>query len=103
MAENKPVRLDLSGFKPKSAAEIAAPPPEMERAAAEEGRRLGFVSRAEPVKIDGRTLRRKNKVQMNMRVSQEVREEFLLSAQAFEDANDFLAHLLQLHRGSRTA
>jgi hypothetical protein len=101
MADSKPVRLDLSGFKPKSASEVAAPPPEIERAAEEEGRRLGFVSRAEPVKIDGRTLRRKNKVQMNMRVTQEIREEFLLAAQAFEDANDFLTHLLQLHRRSQ--
>jgi hypothetical protein len=96
--ERTPVRLDLTGFKPKAAATVN---PDQDRAAVEEGRRQGFIGRAVVEKVDGRTLRRRNKTQMNMRVSLEVQNEFKRLAAEFEDADACLAHLIQLYRQSQ--
>ena len=93
--ERKPVRLDLGGFKPKVAPKVD---PAQDRAAVAEGKRLGFTGRGEAEKLDGRTLRRKNKTQMNMRVSPAVRRDFLVLAAEFPDADACLAHLIELHR-----
>lgn len=103
MAEEprKAARLDFTGFAPKPA--IPAPDPVQERASIEVGKRLGFDARAPVEKIDGRTLRRKNKSQMNMRVSIEVQNDFKRIAAEFEDADACLAHLIQLYRQSRSA
>lgn len=98
--ERKTARLDLGGFKPK-----VAPPvdPAQDRAAVAIGKQLGFSGRAEVEKIDGRTLRRKNKAQMNMRVSVGVQNDFKLVVAEFADADACLAHLIDLYRRSRAS
>ena len=99
MAEDRKIaKLDLSGFKPKSAPVVT---PAQDREAVEEGTRHGFTGRAETQKIDGRTLRRKGKTQMNMRVSPDVQNNFKLVVTEFPDADACLAHLIDLYRRSR--
>ena len=93
--ERKPVRLDLGSFKPK-------PPPVVdpvaEHRAITEGKRLGFTGRDDGPPIDGRRLRRKGKVQMNMKVSPTVQREFRLLVSEFADADACLAYLIGLYR-----
>ncbi len=99
MADDRKIaKLDLSGFKPKSAPVVTAA---QDRAAVEEGKRHGFTGRAETQKIDGRTLRRKGKTQMNMRVSPDVQNDFKMVVAEFPDADACLAHLINLYRQSR--
>jgi hypothetical protein len=96
--ERKVARLDLTVFKPKAASMVD---PAQDRAAVEEGKRHGFTGRAEVEKIDGRTLRRKGKTQMNMRLSLGVQHNFKLIMAEFPDADTCLAHLIDLYRRSR--
>lgn len=99
MAEDRNIaKLDLSGFKPKTAPVVSAA---QDRAAVEEGKRHGFTGRAETQKIDGRTLRRKGKTQMNMQVSPDVQNDFKRVVVDFPDADACLAHLINLYRRSR--
>nr|WP_295742998.1 hypothetical protein [uncultured Acidocella sp.] len=99
MAEDRKVaKLDLSGFKPKSAGTVS---PAQDRAAVEQGIRHGFTGRAETQKIDGRTLRRKGKAQMNMRVSPAVQNDFKRVAMDFPDADACLAYLIDLYQRSK--
>jgi hypothetical protein len=98
--ERKTARLDLTGFKPKAAPPVA---PEQDRAAVAAGKQHGFSSRAEAEKIDGRTLRRKGKAQMNMRVSLGVQNDFKQVVAEFPDADACLAHLIDLYRRSRAS
>ena len=96
--ERKPVRLDLGGFKPKPAMEQVSPVQEREAAAVAKDQ--GFAAR--PVeKLDGRTLRKKGKTQMNMRVSERVRNAFLQISTQFSDADACLSHLIELYQASR--
>lgn len=97
--QRKVARLDLTGFAPKAAAPVVDAA--QERAAMEEGKRLGFTGRAPVEKVDGRTLRRRNKAQMNMRISLEVQNDFKRLVTEFEDADDCLAHLVKLYRQSQ--
>lgn len=96
--ERKVARLDLSSFKPKTAPIVD---PVLDRAAIAEGKRLGFTGRGEAEKIDGRTLRRKGKAQMNMRVTPGVQHDFKLVVAEFPDADACLAHLIDLYRQSK--
>lgn len=99
--ERKPARLDLSSFKPKTAPMVD---PAQDRAAVAVGKQLGFSGRAEAAeKIDGRTLRRKGKAQMNMRVSLGVQNDFKRVVAEFPDADACLAHLIDLYRRSRAS
>ena len=94
--ERKVARLDLAGFKPRTA---PAMDPAQDRAAAAAGKQHGFAGR-EAEKIDGRTLRRKGKTQMNMRVSLGVQNDFKRLVAEFPDADACLAHLIDLYRRS---
>ena len=98
--ERKVARLDLAGFKPKTTPPVH---PTQDRAAIIAGRQHGFSGRAEAEKIDGRTLRRKGKSQMNMRVSLGVQNDFKQLASEFPDADACLAHLLDLYYRSKTS
>ncbi|MCB8883951.1 hypothetical protein ACELLULO517_27155 [Acidisoma cellulosilytica] len=95
----KAARLDLSGFAPKGRA--PALDPVQERASIEVGKRLGFDARAPVEKVDGRTLRRKNKSQMNMRLSLQTQNDFKRLVTEFDDADACLSHLIQLYRQSK--
>jgi hypothetical protein len=95
----KSARLDFTAFAPKPA--VSAPDPVQERASIEVGKRLGFDARAPIEKVDGRTLRRKNKSQMNMRVSLQVQNDFKRLVTEFEDADACLAHLIHIYRQSK--
>lgn len=97
--QRKVARLDLTGFAPKSSTTVIDVA--QDRAAVEEGKRLGFTGRAPVEKVDGRTLRRRNKIQMNMRVSLEVQNDFKHLVTEFEDADDCLANLIKVYRQSR--
>jgi hypothetical protein len=93
MAEEQPrkvARLDLTGFAPKSSTTLIDVA--QDRAAVEEGKRLGFTGRAPVEKVDGR------KIQMNMRVSLEVQNDFKRLVTEFEDADDCLANLIKVYR-----
>jgi hypothetical protein len=98
--ERKVARLDLGGFKPKTA---PAADPAQDRAAVAVGKQLGFSGRAEAEKIDGRTLRRKGKAQMNMRVSLGVQNDFKRVVTEFPDTDACLAHLLDLYHRSKAS
>lgn len=93
--ERKPARLDFSTFRPRHE---TARDLERDRDAVEAGKRHGFTHGASYEKIDGRTLRRKGKVQLNIKVSPAVQREFKLLAARFPDADACMAHLLKLHR-----
>lgn len=95
---HKPVRLDLGGFKPKVAVQVT---PAQEREGIAQAKTQGFTSRAGNEKLDGRTLRKKGKVQMNMRVSEAVRRDFLLASADFADADACLARLIELYQTSK--
>lgn len=95
---HKPVRLELGAFKPKAAAPVS---PAQEREGIAQARQHGFTSRADGEKLDGRTLRRKGKTQMNMRVSEPVRTAFLQISMNFPDADACMARLIELYRASR--
>jgi hypothetical protein len=95
---HKPVRLELGSFKPKAAAPVT---PEQERQGIAQARQQGFTSRGNGEKIDGRKLRRKGKIQMNMRVSEHVRSGFLQISMDFADADACLARLIELYRASK--
>lgn len=97
--ERRVARLDLSDFKPKPAMAIDAT---QDQAAIREGKRLGFTRRGDIEKIDGRTLRRKGKEQMNMRITPAVQHAFRLALADFPDADACLAHLLSLYQQSRS-
>lgn len=95
---HKPVRLDLGSFKPKAAVPVT---PAQEREGIAQAKTQGFTSRAGNEKLDGRTLRKKGKVQMNMRVSEGVRRDFLLTAADFPDADACLARMIELYRTAK--
>lgn len=95
---HKPVRLELGAFKPKVAAPVS---PTQEKEGIAQARQHGFTSRADGEKLDGRTLRRKGKTQMNMRVSEPVRTAFLRISTDFPDADACMARLIELYRASR--
>ena len=96
--DRKVAKLDLSVFKPKTAPVVSAT---QDRAAVEEGMRHGFTRRAEPQKVDGRTLRRKGKNQMNMRVSPDVQNDFKRIVVDFPDADACLAYLVDLYHRAK--
>lgn len=98
--ERKVARLDLSDFKPKPTVTMDMA---QDQAAIREGERLGFTGRGEIEKIDGRTLRRKGKRQMNMRITPAVQHAFRLALADFPDADACLDHLLSLYQRSRSA
>ena len=96
---HKPVRLELGAFKPKAAAPVS---PAQEREGIVQARQHGFTNRADgEKKLDGRTLRRKGKTQMNMRVTEQVRVAFLQISTDFADADACMARLIELYRSSR--
>lgn len=95
------VRLNLAGFAPKPQAKAD---PTLDNQAIEVGRQHGFTGRAELQKIDGRSLRRKGKEQMNMRLRPETQTAFKLLLTDFEDADACLGELIRvfkLNRGNR--
>jgi hypothetical protein len=96
--ERKAAKLDLSGFKPRAPMTLD---PIQEREALEQGKRLGFTSRAEVPKIDGRTLRKRGKSQMNMRLSPVVQHDLKIVVSEFADADACIAHMLELYRQSQ--
>jgi hypothetical protein len=80
------------------------PDPKTEREAVEDARRLGFSTRAEPVKVDGRKVRRTDRnIQLNMKLSAEVRDSFYEHLQDFlardkkRTTQDFVEYLLALY------
>jgi hypothetical protein len=93
-----PVRLGLGVFKPKAAAPVS---PAQEREGIAQARQHGFTRQADGEKLDGRTLRRKGKTQMNMRVTEQVRVAFLQISTDFPDADACMARLIELYRSSR--
>jgi hypothetical protein len=97
--DRKPARLDFSEFKPRTAP--AAVDPVTQHRAVTEAKKVGFDARANLMHIDGRTLRRKGKVQMNMKVTPAVQQELKLLIAEFQDADACLRHLMDLHRQSR--
>jgi hypothetical protein len=101
-------------LKPKTGVKIdfgaaveAVPPrprvdPVIAKAAVADARDAGFSTRAEPVKIDRRTLRRSGRTeQLNMKLSPQVRQAFQEASIGFATTEAFLVHLLDLHRKSR--
>ena len=99
--ERKAARLDFSDFKPRTAP--ASVDPVTQHRAITEAKRVGFTARDEMTPIDGRTLRRKGKVQLNMKVSPAVQREFRLMVAEFADADACLHYLITLYRQSRSA
>ena len=96
--ERKVARLDLGAFKPKTGQPFD---PARDQAAITAGKQHGFSGRAESEKVDGRTLRRKGKTQMNMRVSLGVQNAFKQVVSEFPDTDSCLAHLINLYQRSR--
>ena len=96
MSERKPVKLDLGGFKPKTKENPDTAQSE-DVLAVKAGQRLGFTAGVSAPKIDGRTLRRKGKLQTNMKLSEHVRRDFLQLTQKFVSSDECLAYLLGLH------
>ncbi len=86
------------------AAVEAAPPrpkvdPVVTQAAVADARQAGFSTRAEPVKIDRRTLRRSNRTeQLNMKLTPGVRDAFQQASLGFATTEEFIEHLLRLHK-----
>ena len=85
-----------------AAVEAAPPRPRLDpiitQAAVADARQAGFSTRAEPVKIDRRTLRRSNRTtQMNMKLTPAVRDAFQQAALGFATTEEFIEHLLRLH------
>ena len=97
--ERKAARLDFSDFKPRASGPTVDPLTQ-QRAIAE-GKRVGFTARDEMARVDGRTLRRKGKVQINMKVSPIVQRELRLLIAEFPDADACMQHLIALHRQGR--
>ena len=92
------------------AAVQAAPPrprvdPVVTKAAVEDARQVGFSTRAEPAvpaKIDRRTLRRSNRTaQLNMKLTPAVRDAFQEASLGFATTEEFIEHLLHLHKAAR--
>lgn len=94
--ERRPARLDFGDFKPR--ATPSSVDPLTQQRAISEAKRVGFTARDNTTPIDGRTLRRKGNVQMNMKVSPAVQREFRLLVAEFPDTNACLQHLINLYR-----
>jgi hypothetical protein len=98
MANERPTaKLDLGGFRPKPAVEAPVDETTQLRAI-EEGKRLGFDREQNTGPIDGRVLRRRGNVQMNMKVAPETVQQFKQMAAAFGDQGKFLAELLRCYK-----
>jgi len=86
------------------AAVAAVPPrpkidPVVTQAAVADARQAGFSTRAEPVKIDRRTLRRSNRTeQLNMKLTPAVRDAFQEASLGFATTEEFIEHLLRLNK-----
>lgn len=66
-------------------------------AAAQDAKEAGFTTRAEVVKIDGRTLRKTGRTaQLNVRVTPATRDAFILASAQFPSTEEFILHLLDL-------
>jgi hypothetical protein len=64
-------------------------------AAAQDAKEAGFTTRAEAVKIDGRTLRKTGRTaQLNVRVTPETRDAFILASARFPSTEEFIRYLL---------
>jgi hypothetical protein len=91
------------------AAVEAAPPrpkvdPVVTKAAVADAFEAGFSTRAEPVKIDRRTLRRSNRTeQLNMKLTPAVRNAFQEASLGFATTEEFIEHLLRLHNADKRA
>lgn len=89
------------------AAVEAAPPrpkvdPVVTKAAVADARQAGFSTRADPVKIDRRTLRRSARTaQLNMKLTPAVRDAFQEASLGFATTEEFIEHLLRLHKAAQ--
>lgn len=100
--------------KPKTGVKIdfgmaadAVPPrpkvdPAITQAGVADARAAGFSTRAEPVKIDRRTLRRSGRTeQLNIKLTPRVREAFQTASIGYSTTEAFIEHLLDLHHKAR--
>jgi len=107
----KPTVQPRAGVKIDFGAAIEAAPPRAKideittRAAVADAREAGFSTRADPVKIDGRSLRRTDRVaQMNIKLSPSVRDAFqsalidYIRGDKKRTTEDFIEYLLKLHQ-----
>ena len=109
--ENKADLKPRTGVKIDFGAAVDAVPPRprpsqiTEKAAVADARQAGFSTRADPVKIDGRSLRRTDRVtQMNIKLTPAVREAFqsclvnYISEEKKRTTEDFIEYLLHLYQ-----
>jgi hypothetical protein len=76
--------------------------PSMTQAGVEDARKVGFATRADPVKIDRRTLRRSVRTtQLNMKLTPAVHTAFKEASLDFATTEEFMVHLLKLHHKHR--
>lgn len=100
--DRKTARLDFSDFKPRQPTQ-ASVDPLTQHLAITDAKRLGFAARDETPRLDGRTLRRKSRVQLNIKVSLAVHHDFRkLVASEFTDSNECLERLLAVYKDSRS-
>jgi hypothetical protein len=86
-----------------AAVEAVPPRPKIDpvttKAAVDDARQAGFSTRAEPAKIDRRTLRRSNRTaQLNMKLTPAVRDAFQEASLGFATTEEFIENLLRLHK-----
>jgi hypothetical protein len=105
---------DQSKPSPKPSAKIdfgsaveATPPrprvsPFVTKAAVDDARQAGFSTRADPVKIDRRSLRRSARTtQLNMKLTPAVRDAFQEASVGFATTEEFVVYLLDLHQRNK--
>lgn len=88
------------------AADVVPPRPKVDpmtaQAAVADARAAGFSTRADPVKIDRRTLRRSGRTeQLNIKLTPRVREAFQAASIGYPTTEAFIEHLLDLHHKAR--
>jgi hypothetical protein len=111
MPDPKETAAPKPSFKIDFGAAVQAVPPRpkvdpvVTRAAVEDARQAGFSTRAEPVtpiKIDRRTLRRSARTaQLNMKLTPAVRDAFQAASLDFVTTEEFIEHLLRLHKAAK--
>jgi hypothetical protein len=71
--------------------------PALKAEAARNAHAAGFVTRAEPVKVDGRSLRKTGRTaQLNIRVKPAMRDRFVSQAAEYDSAEAYLEYLMDL-------
>ena len=104
--QSKPIPKPSAKIDFGSAVEATPPRPPVSpvitKAAVEDARQAGFETRAEPVKIDRRTLRRSARTeQVNMKLTPAVRNAFQQASLSFATTEQFIVHLLELHNRNK--